>query len=150
MRPCTTAYSSRISIGSPAAIAISWAWHERSIEMNQNAASSTDSPTVNRPWFWWIAALPVGNAAAKSLAGLDLEDDRAAVFGDQRVVVVEDAGVLGQRGERDAERAERLAVRRVRVGGGDDVGAGRMDRRVQHERRPVDGLGAVHDVALSG
>ena len=116
--------------------------------MNQNAASSTVSPTVNSPWFWWIAALPFGNAAANSLAGLDLEHDRAAVLGDQRVVVVEDAGVLRERGERDAERAERLAVRRVRVGGGDHVGAGRVDRRVQHERRPVDRLGAVHDVAL--
>ena len=51
----------------PAAIAISWAWHERSIVMNQNAASSTVSPTVNSPWFWWIAALPVANAAASSL-----------------------------------------------------------------------------------
>ena len=36
-----------ISIGSPAAIAASWAWHERSIEQNQNAASSTVSPTHN-------------------------------------------------------------------------------------------------------
>jgi hypothetical protein len=35
--------------------------------MNQKAASSTVSPTVKRPWFWWMAALPVGNLAANSL-----------------------------------------------------------------------------------
>ena len=54
-------------LGSPAAIAISCAWQERSIETNQNTASSTVWPTVNRPWFWWIAALPVGKAAASCL-----------------------------------------------------------------------------------
>ena len=46
------------------------------------------------------------------LAGLDLEHHGAALLGDHRVVVVEDARVLGDRVERDAERAERLAVRR--------------------------------------
>ena len=81
------------------------------------------------------------------LAGLDLEHDRAALLGDHRVVLVEDAGVLGERGERDAERAERLAVRRVRVGGGDDVGPGLVDRGVDHERGPVDRVLAVHDLA---
>ena len=54
----------------------------RSIEMNQNAASSTVSPTVNRPWFWWIAALPSGNFEASSRAGLDVEHDGAALLGD--------------------------------------------------------------------
>ena len=39
----------------------------RSMLRNQKHASSTDWPTVNSPWFWWIAALPVGNAAANSL-----------------------------------------------------------------------------------
>ena len=82
------------------------------------------------------------------LAGLDLEDDGAALLGDDGVVLVEDAGVLGQRGERDAERGERLAVRRVRVGGGDDVGPGLVDRRVEHEGGPVHRLVAVDDVAV--
>ena len=142
------AYSWRICFGSPAAIAISWAWHERSIETNQNTASSTVSPTVNRPWFWWIAALPRRERGGELLAGLDLEHDGAALLGDHGVVLVEDAGVLGERGERDAERGERLAVRRVRVGGGDDVGPGLVDRRVDHERGPVDRLAAVDDVAV--
>ena len=141
------AYSWRIGSGVPAAIAISWAWHERSMVMNQNAASSTVSPTVNNPWFLWIAALPVGNFDGQLPARLDLEHDRAALLGDHDVVLVEDAGVLCQRGERDAERAERLAVRRVRVRGGDDVGPGLVDRGVDHERRPVDRVLAVHDVA---
>ena len=35
----------------------------------------------------------------------------------------------------------------VRVGGGDDVGAGRVDRRVEHERGAVDVVVAVHDLA---
>ena len=34
------------------------------------------------------------------------------------------------------------------MGGGDDVGPGLVDRRVDHERRPVHRLVAVHDVAV--
>ena len=34
------------------------------------------------------------------------------------------------------------------MGGGDDVGAGLVDRRVEHERGPVDRLVAVDDVAV--
>ena len=64
------------------------------------------------------------------------------------MVLVEGAGVLGEWRQRDAERAERLAVRRVGVGGGDDLGSGRVDRRVQHERRAIDVVLAVHDVAV--
>ena len=38
------------------------------------------------------------------LAGVDLEHDCTALLGDHHVVVVEDAGVLRQRCQRDAER----------------------------------------------
>ena len=40
-----------------------------------------------------------------------------------------------------------LPYTRVRVGGGDDVGAGLVDRRVEHERGAVDVVVAVHDLA---
>ncbi len=92
--------------------------------------------------------LAVGELRRKLLAGFDVEDDRAALLGDDVVVLVEDARVLGERGERDAERAERLAVRRVRVGGGDHIGAGGVHGGVDHERRSVDRLGAVDDLTV--
>ncbi|MNT57708.1 hypothetical protein D3C72_1950970 [compost metagenome] len=40
-----------------AASASSCTWHERSIVINHQAASSTVLPTVSRPWFCKIAAL---------------------------------------------------------------------------------------------
>ena len=52
--------------GVPAAIASNCAWQLRSMLRNQNAASSTVLPTVNKPWFWWMAAFPVGNWATSS------------------------------------------------------------------------------------
>ena len=81
-------------------------------------------------------------------AGLHLEDDCAALLRDDSVVLVEDAGVLGDRVERDAERAERLAVHAVAVRSGDDVGPRRVDRRVDHERRPVHRTPAVDDLPV--
>ena len=53
--------------------------------------------------------------------------DHAGEIVEQRVVFVERAGVLRQRVEQLAERRPRLAVQRVRVGGGDDVGPGSVD-----------------------
>ena len=116
------AYSSRISIGVPAAIAS---------ELSLARALHRDEPErrlVDRLADREQAVVLVDRGLAgrerggELLAGFDLEHDGAALLGDHGVVVVEDAGVLGERGERDAERAERLAVDRVRVGGGDDSG----------------------------
>ena len=95
---------------------------------------------MNSPWFWWIAALPVGNAGGQLLAGLEVEHDRAALLGDHPVVAVEDARILGDRIEGDAERGERLAVHAVAVRRGDHVGPSLVDGRVDHERGAVDRL----------
>ena len=46
-----------MSTGVPAASAISWAWHDRSMVMNHQAASSTEWPTVSRPWLRRMTAL---------------------------------------------------------------------------------------------
>ena len=45
-----------LGIGEPAASAISCTWHERSMVMNHHAASSTERPTVRRPWLRRMAA----------------------------------------------------------------------------------------------
>src|SRR5919108_5391962 len=51
------ALASSMSTGVPAASASSCAWHERSMVMNHQAASSTDWPTVSRPWLRRMTAL---------------------------------------------------------------------------------------------
>ena len=51
------AISGSMRTGVPAASASSWAWHDRSMVMNHQAASSTEWPTVMSPWFRRIAAL---------------------------------------------------------------------------------------------
>jgi len=51
------AVSESMSFGSPAAMASSWAWHERSIVMKYQAASATEAPTVSSPWFCRMTAL---------------------------------------------------------------------------------------------
>src|SRR4051794_23772245 len=55
------------------------------------------------------------------LAGLEVEYDCATLLGDDPVVAVEDARILGDGIERDAQRGERLAVHAVAVRRGDDV-----------------------------
>ncbi len=92
--------------------------------------------------------LAVGELRGELAAGFDVEHDGTTLLGDDVVILVEDAGVLGERRQRDAERAERLAVRRVRMRSGDHVGAGGMDGCVDDERGSVDRLGAVDDVAV--
>src|SRR5205814_648169 len=67
---------------------------------------------------------------------------------EQGVVAVEGADVLGQGVEEAAQGRPRLAVRRVRVGGSNDLGPGRMHLRVDDERGRVDGTITFDDVAL--
>ena len=56
-----------MSTGVPAASAISWAWQDRSMVMNHQAASSTDWPTVSRPWLRRMTALQSPSAWAMRL-----------------------------------------------------------------------------------
>ncbi len=89
-----------------------------------------------------------GEGGGQLLAGVDVEHHRPALRGDHGVILVEDARVLGQRVEGDAQRAERLAVHRVRVRRGNDVGARLVDRRVDHERGSVDRCLALDHLTL--
>ena len=89
----------------------------------------------------------MGKFDASSLPASTLEHDRAALLGDDGVVVVEDARVLRDRVERDAERAERLAVHEWLCAAATTSGRACVDRRVDHERGTIDRLRAVHDVA---
>ena len=80
-------------LGSASRHRASRAWHERSIVMNQNAASSTDSPTVKSPWFWWIAACPSGTWR-RTLPASTSNTTAPLLLGDDRVVLVEVARAL--------------------------------------------------------
>jgi hypothetical protein len=92
--------------------------------------------------------LRLAERVGQALALLDVEDDAGEVV-EQRVVLEEDAAVLGERGELLAERRERLAVDRVAVRRGDDVGPGRVDLRVDRERSLVDrGVALDHLAAV--
>ena len=149
-RPATRsrrAMSASMCTGVPAASAISWAWHERSIVMNHQTASSTECPTVSRPWLRRIDGLDVAERVGDALALLGVEDD-AGVVVEHGVVLVERADVLGQRVEEPAERRPRLAVDRVRVRGRDHVGPRGVDLRVDRERGAVDHGVALDDLAL--
>ena len=64
------------------------------------------------------------------------------------VVLEEDAGVLRDRVELSTERGEGLAVDRVGVGRGDDVGPRGVDGRVDDERRAIDRALALDDLAV--
>ena len=81
--------------------------------------------------------LVVAERVGDALALLDVEH-HAGVVVEERVVLVEGADVLGDRVERAAERRPRLAVDRVRVGGGHHVGPGGVDLGVDGEGGPVD------------
>ena len=117
--------SASMRTGVPAASASSCAWQVRSIVTNHHTASSTEWPTVSRPWLRRMTALRLPERVRDALALVGVEHD-AGVVVEQRVVVVERARVLRERVEEPAERRPRLAVHRVRVRGGDDVGAGRV------------------------
>ena len=92
--------------------------------------------------------LVVAEGVGDALALLGIVDHDAGVVVEQDVVLEEDARVLGERIERAAEGRERLAVHGVGVGGGDDVGSGGVDLRVDGERRLVDRPVALDDLAL--
>src|SRR5258705_8781000 len=75
----------------------------------------------------------VAECMRDALAFLGVEDD-ARVGVEQRVVVVEGAGVLGDRVEQSGQRRPRLAVDRMGVRGADHVGPRRMHLRMDCER----------------
>ena len=89
-----------------------------------------------------------GEGGRQLLAGVDVEHHRSALGADHGVVLVEHATswVSGSSGM--PSETERLAVHRVRVRRGDDVGSRPVDRRVDHERRPVERGVALDDLAL--
>ncbi len=71
--------------------------------MNQKAASSTVSPDGEEAVVLVDGRLAGRELGGELLAGVDFEHHGASLLGDHRVVAVEHAGVLGDRGERDAE-----------------------------------------------
>ena len=78
-----------------------------------------------------------------------IEDD-ARIDLEQDVLLVEEAGVLGDRVEQAAERRPRLAVQRVRVRCRDDVGPGLVDLGVDRESGLVDRAVAGQDTRKRG
>ena len=64
------------------------------------------------------------------------------------MVAVERAGVLSDWRERNAERREGLAVRRMGVRSGNHFGAGLVHCGVQHEGSPVEGHIADDNIAV--
>ena len=115
--------------------------------MNHQAASSTECPTVKSPWLRWMVALCGPERRRQRLGRGLLQHDGATALRAHGVVFVEDASVLGDRIERAAERGPRLAVDRVRVGGGDDVGAGGVHGGVDGEGGRVHRPAALDDLA---
>ena len=91
--------------------------------------------------------LGVAQRVGDALALLDVEHDAAEVVV-QRVVAVERARVLGERIERAGQTRPRLAVERVGVGGGDDIGPRRVHLRVDAEGGAVHLVVALDDLAL--
>ena len=67
---------------------------------------------------------------------------------EQRVVLIEGAGVLCQRIKQTAERRPGLAVGRVGMGRGDYLRMRGMDRRMNHEAGLIDRLVTDQDVAV--
>ena len=65
----------------------------------------------------------------------------------QHVIIVEGAGILGDRLQRPAERGEGGAVDGVRVAHGHDLGVRLVHRRVQHEARAVHGIATLNHLA---
>src|SRR5882757_6194119 len=141
------ASSSPMRIGSPAAMAMSCDWHDRSIEMNHHAVSATVRPTVSRPWFRRDHRLVLTKRLADPVALLRIEDQATEPVVDA-VAFVERQRVLGDRVEQPAERREGLAVQGVRVGDrlhvrpgrvhpGMDVEAGQVDQALTFDKPPV-------------
>ena len=90
-----------------------------------------------------VAAETLGDAGA-SVQALHLH---FLVF-EQRRVLEEDAGFLGDRLDLSRLGAERRPPLRVRVGGAHHIGAGGEDRLVDVEARPVDVAGSFHELAI--
>ena len=73
------------------------------------AAPSTVLPTVRMPWFWRMTALR--GAGAGAIRSPSDSRDHAGVVGEEGVVFVEGAGILGDRVEQAAEGGPRFAER---------------------------------------
>ena len=116
----------------------SCASQHRSSRCSQNAASSTVSPTVRRPWCWRSSALLSPSAPADRAALVGAVHDAREVVED-RVVVVERARVLAQRLQQAAGRRPRPAAPGVGVRDRGDVGPRPVDLGVDRERRRVHG-----------
>ena len=91
--------------------------------------------------------LAVAELVRDALAFLEIEH-HAGVLVEQGVVVVERAGVLGDRVEQPGERGPRLAVHRMGMRGADHVRAGGMDLRMDGERGLVQRSVALDDRAV--
>ena len=146
-REVRLAISCGIGFGVPAASASSCARAALSIAMYHQAAASMVGPTVSRPWFCRIAAFfdPSACAILRPSSASSTTPENGS---NSDVVLVEGAGILGQRIEQAAERRPGLAVGRMRVGGRDHVRMRGVDRRVNHEAGLVDRLVADQDVAI--
>ena len=114
--------------------------------MNHQAASSTladgEQAVVAQD-----DRLALAEGVGDALALLDVEDD-AGVVVEERVVLVERARVLRDGVEQAPERRPGLAVDRVGVGGGDDVGPGGVHLGVDGEGGRVDRVVALDHLAL--
>ena len=91
--------------------------------------------------------LVAGESVGDALALFGIEHHTGVVV-EQGVVLVEGAGVLGDRVECATQRRPRLAVHRVGVRGADDVGAGRVHLGVNGERGLVHRQIAFDDGAV--
>ena len=80
------AISGSMRTGVPAEEASIWAWHDRSMVMNHHTASSTEWPTVRRPWLRRMAALLSPERVGDALALLEVQD-HAGVVVEHRVIV---------------------------------------------------------------
>ena len=80
----------RSSTGVPAASAMSWAWHERSMVMNHHAASSTVLADGEEAVVAEDGGLVVAEGVGDALALLEVEHD-AGVVVEEGVVAVEGA-----------------------------------------------------------
>src|SRR5947207_1034756 len=89
-------------------------------------------------------APPQGMGDALGL--VEVEDD-AGVIVEQGMVLIERAGILGDRVEQAAGGRPRLAVERVSVGGGHYVGTSGVHLGVDGKGGSVDGIVAVNDLA---
>ena len=104
--------------------------------------------TVNRPWFWWIAALTPLEGGGDTGARTAFDRDLARLLADHRMVLEEHARILGDWRKRPALRRIGGTVERVGMAHRKDVRMLGMDRRVHNEARLVDRITALDDPAV--